>query len=242
MNLRILSDLHFEFHRDHGAEFVRKQNSTGVDVLILAGDIFSWVNKDQRKVFSRLCEKFSQVVYVPGNHEHYFHKGDTSEYQRDLRRDIPNLHLLDASSTVIDGQRFLGGTLWFKPQPDDILFRKRYSDFDYIDKFSDWVGKENSKYYFYLSQEVGKDDIVVTHHLPSSLSIWGKFKGSLLNRFFVTEMSDLMMDKSPKLWIHGHSHGSCDYTIGDSRVVSNPMGYLHEINPMFQDDFTLQIS
>jgi hypothetical protein len=39
MKLQIMSDLHFEMHADGGAELIREVDPTGVDVLVLAGDI-----------------------------------------------------------------------------------------------------------------------------------------------------------------------------------------------------------
>src|SRR5450631_3269273 len=39
MKLQIMSDLHLEMHADRGAEFIRSLDPTGVDVLVLAGDI-----------------------------------------------------------------------------------------------------------------------------------------------------------------------------------------------------------
>ena len=39
MKLQIMSDLHLEMHADRGAEFIRELDPTGVDVLVLAGDI-----------------------------------------------------------------------------------------------------------------------------------------------------------------------------------------------------------
>jgi predicted phosphodiesterase len=39
MHIQLLSDLHFEFHADHGQSFVESLDPRGVDVLVLAGDI-----------------------------------------------------------------------------------------------------------------------------------------------------------------------------------------------------------
>jgi len=39
MKLQIMSDLHLEMHADRGVEFIRHLDPTGVEVLVLAGDI-----------------------------------------------------------------------------------------------------------------------------------------------------------------------------------------------------------
>jgi len=39
MRIQVLSDLHFEFHRDGGAAFVRGLDPSGVDAPVVAGDL-----------------------------------------------------------------------------------------------------------------------------------------------------------------------------------------------------------
>jgi Icc-related predicted phosphoesterase len=39
-------------------------------------------------------------------------------------------------------------------------------------------------------------------------------------------------EHQPKLWFHGHSHDRCDYQLGKTRVVANPLGYLNEIRSL----------
>ena len=46
---------------------------------------------------------------------------------------------------------------------------------------------------------------------------------------------DKMVENSgASLWIHGHTHASCDYLIGKTRVLCNPRGYApDDLNPCF---------
>jgi predicted phosphodiesterase len=71
MRLQLLSDLHFEFHRDGGRSFVDSFDPTGIDVLVLAGDIA--VAEGIPHALALLCERFrdATVVFVHGNHEFY---------------------------------------------------------------------------------------------------------------------------------------------------------------------------
>jgi len=41
-----------------------------------------------------------------------------------------------------------------------------------------------------------------------------------------------------KLWIHGHTHESFDYMVGDTRIVCNPRGYIGY--EQCADDFKLK--
>jgi hypothetical protein len=48
------------------------------------------------------------------------------------------------------------------------------------------------------------------------------------------------------LWIHGHTHTAFDYTVGNTRVVCNPRGYVHRRtgeleNPLFTWDRIVEI-
>ena len=51
---------------------------------------------------------------------------------------------------------------------------------------------------------------------------------SPINRFFVSDETPLILDKKPRLWVHGHTHLTCDYMLGETRVVCNPHGYPKE--------------
>jgi predicted phosphodiesterase len=71
MKLQIMSDLHFEMHADGGAELIRDLDPTGVDVLVLAGDItMARHYEDLANVFKPLARKYRHILYVPGNHEY----------------------------------------------------------------------------------------------------------------------------------------------------------------------------
>jgi Icc-related predicted phosphoesterase len=38
-------------------------------------------------------------------------------------------------------------------------------------------------------------------------------------------MSRFIVESEARLWIHGHIHSYCDYTLGKTRVLANPRGY-----------------
>ena len=131
MKIAICSDLHLEFGD------LDLQNTENADVLILSGDIF--VAKDivdtelgflkqtmagERYIafIQRCCERFPNVVYVMGNHEHYH--GDfakTAKIIRDTFGDLDNFHFLDTEWKIINGVLFFGGTLWTDMNKEDPL-------------------------------------------------------------------------------------------------------------------------
>jgi predicted phosphodiesterase len=73
---------------------------------------------------------------------------------------------------------------------------------------------------------------VVTHHAPSIRSIHPNFQGDAAAPGFASDLESLIEEHQPDYWLHGHTHFSCDYTIGRTRILSRQRGYPGE-NPDF---------
>lgn len=224
MNILILSDLHFEFHQDHGQEFLASMTSEP-DVIVLAGDIC--LPQMLPGALSAFCQKAAHVVYTLGNHEFY---GSTRPAVLKVMADVckvnKNLHWLDCGSVEIAGRVFHGTPLWFKEAP--LAPKHQMNDWRLIRDYDAWVYEENRRAIRFLTRNVQKGDVVVTHYLPSQRSVLPQFRGSPLNPFFVCDVEGLILAQEPALWIHGHTHGSLDYQIGSTRIVCNPHGYKTE--------------
>lgn len=82
--------------------------------------------------------------------------------------------------------------------------------------------------------------VIVTHHLPSKLSIHPDYEESHINPAFASNLDELVEQSGAKLWIHGHTHESCDYMIGSTRVICNPRGY-PPFNPNFNPNLVVEI-
>jgi Icc-related predicted phosphoesterase len=228
MRIRILSDLHFEFHADGGKAFVKSLDTSGCDVLVLAGDISNAAGITN--ALRLLCDHFEvPVVFVAGNHEYY---GADLPYTRVAISavDRRNFHDLESASYEHMSRRFIGGTLWFADTkgPEWAM-----NDFFVIKDLRDWVYRMNA---------------LVTHHLPSEVCVHPRYKGNPLNAFFVHDLTDLIATRKPALCIHGHTHESVDTMImhhnglGATRVICNTFGYVgHVTNPSFDPKFTVTI-
>lgn len=77
-----------------------------------------------------------------------------------------------------------------------------------------------------LAEPFDGTTIVVTHHAPHPLSLAPRFAQMLSSAGFISDLSP-MLGPSVALWIHGHTHTSFDYTVGGTRVLCNPRGYVH---------------
>lgn len=238
-----MSDLHLEFHADGGKEFISTLDND-CDVLVLAGDISNadGINNALR-LFARRFDN-SSVVFVAGNHELYGSSPDAVERAFEFVTE-ENVHILEMGTVRIgslglDGHRFLGCSLWFKyPMRGD---KTCMNDFLQIRDYEPWVYERNAASVKWLAENVQPGDVVVTHYLPAHESVHPKYAGSPLNDFFVCDVSDIINRQRPALWIHGHTHMSRDYRLGETRVVCNPFGYHgHEVNDEFDPDMTVNV-
>jgi len=243
MHIQLLSDLHFEFHADHGQSFVESLDPRGVDVLVLAGDIA--VGDGIAEALDRFCSRYANatVLYVHGNHEFY---GQSRAHVVNVSRQAvsrnANLKWLDGDVVVIDGHRFIGAPLWFPHQAAAAPYERMMNDFVQIRDFRRWVYAENSRAIDLLNRELRANDIVVTHYLPAHESIVPKYRDSPLTPFFLCDMEALIRDRQPALWMHGHTHESLDYALGTTRILCNPFGYArHELNPNFVDARVVEV-
>lgn len=251
VKIRVLSDLHLEF-QDWNPPAVE------TDIVVLAGDIHSGTRGIE---WARRQFPVTPIVYVPGNHEFYGREIEQtlSDLQRVGRRF--GVDVLHGRGVVIGGVRFLGATLWtdFALNGADAQSIARamsdakygMSDFSVIRHGSHGLFRPEHARAMHVEQ-VGwirkklRDDfpgptILVSHHLPHPCSIHRKYRGSTLNPSFASDLSRLM-GPPVAVWIHGHTHGSCDYVAEGTRIVCNPRGYgPFELNAAFDPILTIDV-
>lgn len=243
MRIRLLSDLHFEFHADGGAEFVASLDNRNVDVLVLAGDIA--VGEGIGPALTLLCHQFARatVIYVHGNHEFYgSSRSATLRITETAASENRNLVWLDGTVATIHGRRFLGAPLWFRRDPSADRYKRAMADFGQIPEYESWVYAENERAVTMFHHELREGDCVVTHHLPAQKSVAAQFRSSRLNAFFLCDLEDLILERSPALWLHGHTHSSVYTAVGNTLVACNPFGYVgYELNAGFDAALTIEV-
>jgi predicted phosphodiesterase len=252
MKLNILSDLHL----GQGALDTPHNDA---DVVILAGD----VSRPREAVaWARAIDK--PVLYVAGNHEFY---GDSIDGTLDSLRNScegTNVRLLDDNVAVLEGVRFVGSTLWtdfmllgVARREDAMREGQRFlRDFSRIRTSrhsaaiytpADSAARFDVHRRFLaeqLAQPFAGPTVVITHHAPSPHSIHPRFRDSLLNACFISDLEHLMDGRRACLWVHGHTHDSFDYVVNGTRVVCNPRGYAKNgvnENARFDPDFTIRV-
>jgi len=214
------------------------------DVLVIAGDF--GLMSQYSELIPILVDKYPHIVLVVGNHE--FYNSDRETVMAELGKLLlkyDNFHVLEDSHVTIDGQRFIGSTLWF---PDTKSARPNWrmlNDFNVIHGFRDWVFEVNTKSVEFLVKNVKPTDIVVTHHLPTAQASDKKWWDSPLQPFFVCNMERVLIMQHPKLWVFGHTHDNYNNLFllpsrQRTRLICNPFGYAGE-NPDYQDNLVIEV-
>jgi len=261
MKLHICSDLHIEFHEYFIPEMEDEKNI----VVILAGDIgLAKTPNTYVDMIKNTCERFKHVIMILGNHEHY--KGKFPSTYSTIwcnTLDFENFDLLEKETLVLGEVAFICATLWTdmnKNNPVTMMTAQNMMN-DYkcirtgpesepwlkklkpLDTMSDHMrAKEFILPAIKQHKDAGHKVVVVTHHLPSFLSVPDRYKGDDLNGAYASELFDDIFDLKPELWIHGHMHNSCDYMIGDTKIICNPRGYWKdELNKDFDDTLIVEV-
>ncbi|KQZ78669.1 metallophosphoesterase [Pseudomonas sp. Root562] len=253
MRIALLSDIHLSVN---AIPFPDVQ----ADVVVLAGDISRPAAAIE---WARACPV--PIVYVAGNHE--FYGSDlisTHEQLRTLTQGT-QIHVLERSEYIHQGVRFLGCTLWSDYRLYDDAQERAHGidlatalvrDFsririspDFADLFSPAVSQ-----LIFLQTVAWLDDcftrdsttptVVISHFAPTRASISPMFAESPINSSFVSDLEQRIKAWQPALWLHGHTHGSFDYRVGDTRVVCNARGYAKEgvnENPEFDQALVIEL-
>ena len=239
MRIWILSDLHIE-----QSQWDIPDPAPEYDLLIAAGDIHDPLSDGVRWLAERAAGR--PVIYVPGNHEWYAHRqrftiSDEANRGQDLA-DALGIHLLQDPEVVVDGVRFLGSTLWTDYEiygnPDMAMRQARNWMNDHRVIFPTEIHEAftpedalawHKRSLFWLSEALlvpfDGTTVVVTHHMPHPKSIHPRYANDPLTPAFCSDLSELVENSGVPLWVHGHTHASCDYVAGQTRVVCNPKGY-----------------
>ena len=255
MKIAVVSDIHLEFG---DLDF---DNTEGAEVLILSGDICVANDIDHNTIesnvmyrstryhgfFERCCERFSHVIYVLGNHEHYH--GDvaaTLDHMRAVLAYLPNLYIMEKESRVIGDTTFVAGTLWTdmnQEDPHTLAHMRGYmNDFRIIEdsravvhfkdqdgKFRTRTGKwtpeasvvDHKAMKWVIKETVEADPcaryVVVGHHAPSRMSTKPRYQKDVVVNGAYSSSLDDFILDHPQIKLWTHGHTHEDF---DYRIGS----------------------
>ena len=240
MKIFYFSDIHTEFTCGFGPDLFTKAHVKDNDVVILAGDIGNLIDTDW---INNTFERYKNVLYIMGNHEYYHasYPDNRALIQNSLSK---NIRVCENETVVIDEVRIHLATMWTNFREDSsvaLTAKARINDFRVIHGMSLGVMKEAfDTTYKFLDENVKEGDVVVTHFAPALGSVHPKYDNDPVNRYFVNDLEKEILRWKPQAWIHGHTHSSFDYKVGDTRVLANPHGYRLE-NPEFDPNACYEV-
>ena len=241
MRLQFISDLHLEGMRPDVKKQTLDSIPVAADLLVIAGDLTVWA-MENKVGLREFFERWKDVIYVKGNHEYYRSSfPETDGRVQAFINSCPNIHLLDGSRPVrVQNRLFWGDTLWF-PDLKSLATQNMLADFSQIED-PHKIPSRCRRFLSALKFAPIEGAVVVTHHMPSVKSIDPKFINSPINCYFVCEQAEpIILKYKPALWIHGHTHASCDYMLEGTRVVCNALGYNVGENPRWDPAKTVEI-
>jgi len=234
-------------------------DASAADIVVLAGDIHNGASGVEWAK-SRFVQP---VVYVAGNHE--FYDGEINTVTDALKgaAEGSNVTVLNDEAVTIAGLRFLGAVLWtdfmlYGEAGKSVAFEqcvKFMPDFKIITEGSEILepndtiarhGRSRDWLNDALSETHDEPTVVVTHHAPHRGSLAQRYANDPVSAAFVSDLEPMIREGQPVLWVHGHTHTSFDYRVGETQVVCNPRGYAgkpnaHPENADFSTKFVVDV-
>ena len=237
MKLRYLSDLHLEFIKPAQIQNFIKRIPVGRDeICILAGDIGNPYQSNYDTFLKFISKNFKKSFIIPGNHEYYNKTKtiyETNVYLKKYFEQFDNISFLNNEFEHYDDHFFIGTTLWSQITNPKYEINDVYEipNFDYIQ-----YNKLNIQSVDFLKtilDEINKNSIIITHHMPSSCLINDKYKSKKMlpyHQWFYSNMDELIKKNKDKIkcWIYGHTHTSSSNIIHGIPFLCNPIGYPKE--------------
>jgi Icc-related predicted phosphoesterase len=264
--LLIFSDIHLTIAEAKSA--LTALDIPAADVCVVAGDVSDDLEASFRWLSATIAKKMP-VVFVLGNHE--FFGQDLDSVRRDARRFATEMgvYLLDNNAVKLAGIRFVGSTLWtdfklfegngMKFSARECMMAAKRALPDFVEIHANGVKEgvmsrsllpkdtaaihEESKRAIseMLNERVKLKTVVVTHHAPHLNSIGLAYKDSPLSAAYASDLTQLIEDYEPDLWIHGHVHETLSYSVGKTQIICNSRGYARHPNPNYLQGFIVKV-
>lgn len=257
MKIKVFSDLHLEF-RGYLFDHIHMEHPDDKDTtLILSGDISTGTTA--KPFVEEMCKHFKHVLMTCGNHEFYyndFEKVIADWQQYEISEAPRNFHFLYNDWRILDGVRFLGGTMWTSFNDGDPISmgaaHRMMNDYAEIRSKGEritphFVLREHDRFMEFLIKKFDEPfegkTVVMTHHSPGNeLKRRGR-RGDRIGACYFADIEEVIgYHDCVALWSHGHTHQNWDYMINNTRVVCNPYGYWGEAtNPGFDREMIIEV-
>jgi predicted phosphodiesterase len=165
--------------------------------------------------------------------------------------DIENVYDLDGDLYEYNGVKYSGTDMWYDgvlsnnnlmydinkkiishPDPTEEDLQNLW--LDYMNDCNHIYGMERYDQFFEtevkkLEKNIDKADVYISHVGPAlPKRIPAKFDMTYLRYFYFDGMKYLQAEAAPKVWVFGHVHGQYDYSVNNTDLLVNPLGYPKE--------------
>ena len=237
MKIQIMSDFHVNTWRQLDICV-----DPSADIILVPGDVHYSVEKTCEYLWQVTKEWNIPIFFCLGNHEAEDVGFENAvAYARNFVKDKPLLKFFQDDVLVYEGVTFIGATLWADLKlfgEHEYWFVKQacqsIHDFETIPDLSVYaMEKWHQKSVDVIEQALYRSErsnkaVVMTHFAPSFRSIHPQYAKDRISGYFASNLEHLMGFEG--VWIHGHTHSSFDYQMGDTRVICNPIGTANSPN------------
>lgn len=267
LKVQIASDLHLEFLEGKITEKLGEMIKPSAPYLALVGDICNLGDAQVlRDIFVYLSTKYEKILYVPGNHEYYRYSKapelkDTKEALLRRAREIAretNVIILDNESIVLDGVRVIGSTFWSDiPKIHNSYIEGHIKDYNAIFTETEEGVKVitahdttelHKRSVQFLQRELleahmnKQKCLVLTHHAPTFKHTSApQYEGAIGTLAYASDQSHLFGGPL-YMWVFGHTHWCCHFSLKNTQIVSNARGYPSEKLHRYKKDKVIVVS
>ena len=237
MSIQFASDLHQEFYENR-LYLKRNPLQPKGEILVLGGDILpihQIGNVLFRDFFSFCADHFEMTYWIAGNHEYYYDGIDNynGHFVEKIRS---NVHLVNNHVACHYGAELILSTLWTRVSDAKACqVRDGMNDYRLIQYKGRVLTTGDTNLFFeenrrFIVERLGSEKtgkrIVVTHHVPTFDHYPPEYLGSDLNQGFAVDLNEVIQNSDIDDWVFGHHHRNMPvFTIGNTRMVTNQMGY-----------------
>lgn len=242
LSIQFVSDLHLEFPENR-AFIANHPLEVSGEILLVAGDSAYLDHPDSRQdtyshysFWDWASNNYKQVIVCLGNHDFYGYYDLATMPDGYCKQIRTNVHAYYNAVVHLGDTDIIVSTLWSHINPNDAYITERnVSDFYRIMYKGHRLNAENfnqehERCLQFVKKAVAesraKTKIVLTHHVPTQLCTADEFRGSAINGAFSVELGDYIAESGIDFWIYGHSHRNIDAQIGNTKILSNQLGYV----------------
>ncbi|MBY5819911.1 phosphohydrolase [Rhizobium leguminosarum] len=252
MKAWVISDIHL--FRAIGMKTSSPFPVPQAEVCILAGDVSDDLDVSLNYLIYEIGPHMP-VVAVLGNHDYYGTSIVAALANARAAVAGSNVHLLENDRIELGGVRFIGATLWtdFEISVGDgdedypAELRLEIARRDVVHLINDFteirregggsitvddLRERHFQSRAFITDELVKPfsgkTVVLTHHLPLTACLDQRYHGNLSNAAYASDLSQIIDDCGPDIWVHGHVHQRQDFMRGRTRIICNPRGMWHQ--------------